>query len=83
MVRDIANLTFSFQRIGGRFRFRNVDDSVDVERDLFAIRRPGLVAEAVDVFAVKGCCEGVFVRGGVFGILPVTRGVLDLLLLCS
>jgi len=60
--------TFSVQRIL-RFRFRDVDDAVHIERDLLRVRRPALVAEAVDVFAVGVGSETVIVGGN--GLLEV------------
>lgn len=45
--------TFSLQGILRHFRFRDVNDSVHVERNFLRVRGPALVAEAVVVFAVR------------------------------
>lgn len=71
--------TFGFERIARQFGLRYVDDSVDVERDFLAVRRPRLVSKAVYVFAIAGCSERVFVGGyGCLVVLMVTDWVLDL-----
>lgn len=50
-----------------------------VERNFLAVRRPRLVAEAIEVFAVRLGCEGVLVGGdGVFGILSASGGAINL-----
>lgn len=59
--------------------FGDVDNSVDVEGDLLGVRGPTLVAEAVVVFAVRLCGEGVVVGGnGLLEVLAVSQGILDL-----
>lgn len=42
---------------------RHIHDAVDVEADLLCVRAPVLVVEAVGVFPVLGCGEGVVARG--------------------
>lgn len=64
--------TFSLQGIL-HFRFGDVDDSVHVERDLLSVGCPALVAEAVDVFAVRVGSETVVVGGnGLLEVLTVS-----------
>ena len=55
--------TFRLQRILCRVRLGDIDDSVDIEGNLFAGRAPVLIAEAVDVFAVVLGHEGVVTVG--------------------
>lgn len=52
---------------------------MDVEGDFLRVGGPALVAEAVGVFAVGVCGEGVvLVRDGLLVVLAVSKGVLDL-----
>lgn len=52
---------------------------MNVEGDLFRARRPTLVAEAVDVFAVPVRREGVVFGGdGLLEVLAIFAGILDL-----
>ena len=52
---------------------------MDVERHFLRVRGPSLVAEAVDVFAVRVGVERVVLRrDGVLVVLTVALGVLDL-----
>lgn len=46
-----------------RFRFGDIDNSVDVEGDLLGVGNPVLVSEAVGVFAVVVSREGVIAVG--------------------
>lgn len=72
--------TFRLQRVLGRVRLGNVNDSVDVEGYLLARRAPVLVAEAVDVLAVVLGLKGVVaVRGGLLENFILAVGVGDLL----
>lgn len=56
-------LTFSLQWICWRLSLWDVDDAVNIERDLFARGGPVLITEAVCEFAVMMCGEGV-ISGG-------------------
>lgn len=59
--------------------FGHVDNSVDVEGDLLGVGGPALVAEAVVVFPVQLCGEGVVVGGNsLLEVLAVSQGILDL-----
>ncbi len=51
--------TFHFQRIIGRLALRHIDNTVHIEANLLRARWPRLVAEAVDMFAIIACIEGV------------------------
>ena len=51
--------TLFLQWVLWRIALRHVDYTVHVEADLFRIRRPMLVAEAVCISAVFSCVEGV------------------------
>ena len=52
---------------------------MDIERDLLSVRRPTLVAEAVDIFAVRVGDEGIIFRGsGLFIILAISERIFDL-----
>lgn len=71
--------TFSLQGILRHFRFRDVDDSVHIERNFLRVRGPTLITEAVVVFAVVVRGERVvFGRDSLFEVLTVVLGVLDL-----
>lgn len=73
------DLTFSLQRVLRHLGLRNVDNAVNVERDLLRVRGPALVAEAVVVLAVGVCGERVvFVGDSLLVVLAVPQGVLDL-----
>jgi hypothetical protein len=75
----IPALTFDLERILRHLVFRHVDNSVDIEGDLLGVRGPALVAEAVVVFAVRLCGEGVVVgSNGLLEVLAVSQGILDL-----
>jgi len=52
-------MTFFLQRITRSFRFRNVNDTVDIEGDFFRRGGPVLVTKAVDIFAIEVGIEGV------------------------
>lgn len=79
MFGPVFSPTFRLQGILRHFRFRDVDNSVHVERDFLRVRGPALVAEAVVVFAVRVRGERVvFGRDGLFEVLTVVLGVLDL-----
>lgn len=54
--------TFFLQRILWCLRLRNVNDAVNIERDLFRVGSPVLVAEAVGVSAVLRSDKGVIAR---------------------
>lgn len=56
--------TLAFQRIRGRVRLGDVDDTVDIEGHLLARGAPVVVAEAVEVLAVVLRVEGVVAVGG-------------------
>lgn len=56
--------TFSLEGILWRVRLRDVDNAVDIEGDLLAGRTPVLIPEAVEIFAVVLCVEGVVAVGG-------------------
>lgn len=72
-------LTFDLEGILRHLVFGHVDNSVDVEGDLLGVRGPTLVAEAVVIFAVRLCGEGVVVGGnGLLEVLAVSQGILDL-----
>jgi hypothetical protein len=76
---SIDSLTFSLQRVRRHLRLRHVDDTVDIERHLLRVRGPALVAEAVVVFAVGVCGEGVvFVGDSLLIVLAVAERILDL-----
>lgn len=71
--------TFRVQRVLGIFGFRHVYNPVDVKRHFLRARRPALVAEAVDVFAVRARREGVVLGGdGLLMVLEVSAGIFDL-----
>lgn len=75
----ICLYTFCFQRILRQFRFRNVHDAVNVERDLLGARCPTFVAEAVNVFSVRMCDKGIIFRGsGLLIILAISERIFDL-----
>lgn len=72
-------LTFDLEGILCHLVFGNVDNSMHVEGDLLGVRGPAFVAEAVVVFSVRLCGEGVVVRGnGLLEVLAVSQGILDL-----
>lgn len=56
--------TFSLEGVLWRVRFGDVNNAVDVERNLLAGRAPVLVAKAVEIFAVVLGIEGVVAVGG-------------------
>jgi hypothetical protein len=71
--------TFTVEGIGGDIRLADIDDAVDVERDLLGVGAPVLVAEAVGVFAVVLGSEGVVAVGdGLLVGLVLAVGVGDL-----
>lgn len=71
--------TLFLKRILGCFRFGDVDNAVDVERDLFCVGTPVLIVETIYIFAVFACGERVVARGyGTFVDLVTSRGRLDL-----
>lgn len=51
--------TFGFNRVRWHFGFADIDDTVDVERNLLGVCSPVLITEAVCVFAVGVGSEGV------------------------
>ena len=52
---------------------------MDIERHLFAIRRPMLVTEAVQIFPIQVGSEGIVaLRYRPVVLLVVARGILDL-----
>lgn len=55
--------TFDFNGIGRQFRLGDIDDAVDIERDLLGVGAPVLVAEAVGVFAIAMGGKGVVAVG--------------------
>jgi len=72
-------LTFSLEGVLWHLGFGHVDNSVDVERDLLGVRCPAFVAEAVVVFSIGHCGEGVVIGGdGLLEVLAVSQGILDL-----
>ena len=75
-----ASLTFKIKRVLGQISFADIDNPMDVERDLLGVGTPVLVAKAVGEFAVRLCDEGLVTVGDgseVDLILPC--GVGDLL----
>lgn len=66
--------TFLFQRILRRLVLWHIHYAVYVEADLLAVRRPVLVAKAVQVSAVMLCIEGKVARAN--------RLLLDLMSAC-
>lgn len=71
--------TLQFQRIRRRLRLRHVHNAVHVEGDLLRRRRPRLVAETIQVFAILGRLERVVaVRYAVLVSFEGSGGGLDL-----
>jgi hypothetical protein len=71
--------TFGVQWVLGSVGLRNVDDTMDVERHLFAVRAPVLVAEAVEISTVVSGGEGVVtVRDLFLERLVLALGIRDL-----
>lgn len=72
-------LTFDLEGILRHLVFGHVDNSVDIEGDLLGVRGPALVTEAVVVFAVRLCGEGVVIgSNSLLEVLAVSQGILDL-----
>jgi hypothetical protein len=72
-------LDFSFQRVLWSFGFRYIYDSMHIEGDFLCVCAPVLVVEAVSVFPVFECGEGVVARGdAAFVDLVGAGGGLDL-----
>lgn len=61
--RGIGRLTLDLQRIGRRLALWHVDYAMHIEADFFGAGGPGLVAEAVLVFAVVTGVEAVITGG--------------------
>lgn len=71
--------TFFLQWILGRLGLGNVNNAMHIERNLFCVGAPVLVAEAVCVAAVHGSGEGMVARGdSTFVDLVSLRGIGDL-----
>jgi hypothetical protein len=56
---DISRPTFSVQRVRWSVCLGYIDNSVDIERDLFAVCGPVFVTETINEFAVHFRIEGV------------------------
>lgn len=78
-LRRFVALTFEFEGILCHLVFGHVDNSMHIEGDLLGIGGPALITEAVVVFSVRLCGEGVIVRGnGLLEVLAVSQGILNL-----
>lgn len=81
---DSSVHTFFLQGVLRRLALGNVDDAVHVEADLFRVRGPVLVAEAVRVLPILRGVERMVARAdrGLM-YLVVTLRFLDLLCRCA
>ena len=61
--RDVNRRTFYLQGVCRSLAFRDVYYSMHVERYFLRSRRPVFIAEAVNVFPIKGGVEAVIARG--------------------
>lgn len=51
--------TFSINGVGGQFRLVDINNTMNIERDLFSSGAPMLITKAVRVFSVSVSGEGM------------------------
>lgn len=55
--------TLCLKRILWGLGFRYIDNTMDIERDFLAVRRPVFVTEAIHISSILSSLEGIVARG--------------------